>query len=358
MSTERKRIQSLVSLLSRFPAEPGDRRFVADVGAADLDDCTVLPFTEELDLIVGSDFVRGEGFSLFKEGILGWRDVGGYLVAANASDLAAMGATPFGLLSVVRYHQEMSDDDFEAVSQGIVRACQEFQLPLLGGDTGSYESSVLSATALGVCARGRALRRSAAKAEDSVYLSDATGIAGAALAYFTEGKRRRKLSSGAERLLMDSWRRVRPELALGQRLVDERLSACATDTSDGLKAACRQVAEASAVDIVVDTGSVVVHDVVHEVARALNVDALAMALSDSVDFRLMFTVTEAAQASAEFKQLRRDYPRLHPIGHVAAKSGEIGQCALQEGTRRRELPGVEWEQGEVASIDRLIVAAS
>lgn len=56
--------------------------------------------------------MRGPKFRLFEAGYLDEYDLGYYLAAANFSDIAAMGATPIGLLTVVRYPPDMSDDVF------------------------------------------------------------------------------------------------------------------------------------------------------------------------------------------------------------------------------------------------------
>ncbi len=113
-------------------------------------------------------------------------------------------------------------------------------MPLLGGDSGGYCASVLSATAIGTCARGKALLRRNGRAGDLVYLSDQIGAAGAASAWFLRGKDARAgLDVEAEEALLSSWRRPKPALALGAMLVDQDLSTCAIDTSDGLRAAAR-----------------------------------------------------------------------------------------------------------------------
>lgn len=92
------------------------------VGLSALDDCAVIELTGGLDLVVGSDFVRGTEFHLFREGILSHRDLGWYLVAANLSDLAAMGATPVGIVVALRYAKSMSDHEWRKLLRGVCLA--------------------------------------------------------------------------------------------------------------------------------------------------------------------------------------------------------------------------------------------
>ena len=187
MSIESRRIKIIIELLSKYYSE-SESGFIASTGLEALDDCAVIPISKDYELIIGSDFIRGEGFTLYRKGVISLEDIGFYLIAANASDLAAMGALPVGVTVVFRYTQNMTDDDFSKVMIGVMKACKEFKLPLLGGDTGGYEKSVLSACAIGVCPRGRSLLRSKGKTGDSIYVTGDVGGAGAALSYFARIK--------------------------------------------------------------------------------------------------------------------------------------------------------------------------
>jgi selenophosphate synthase len=71
---------------------------------------------------------------------------------ANLSDIAAMGALPIALLTVVRYPRSLPDDDFTALMEGIRDACRQVGTPNVGGDIGSAERIILSASALGIVA--------------------------------------------------------------------------------------------------------------------------------------------------------------------------------------------------------------
>lgn len=354
MSTERRRIDIIRSLVavSGCRAAAG---IEASVGMDALDDCAVIPVGSEHDLVVGSDFVRGEGFHLYKLGLLSHFDIGYYLVGANASDLAAMGASPLGLLAAVRYRADATDDEFEQVMAGIIAACSDLGMPLLGGDTGGYEAAVLSASAFGLVPSGRALLRANGRANDRLFLSGDIGVAGAALAYFLRAKPEGfDLGEELERRLLARWKRVAPATKQGAALVAERLSSCAIDTSDGFKASCRQLAEASGLDVIVDPDKLPIPVDVIAVARALAVDATALAVGDSVDFRLLFTTSEpdAARVAAAFADRRWPLfevgvlrPALEPSRPRALFETAGGPCT--------EMPGVEWAQSSHLAIDAL-----
>lgn len=351
MSTEERRIRSILGLMTKYHVKAASG-LDASAGLLALDDCAVIPINSDVDIVFGSDFIRGEGFHLFKRGILSWQDVGYYLIGANVSDLAAMGAAPVGAVVVLRYTSKMTDDDYSEAMKGVLMACSDFELPLLGGDSGGYESSVLSAAAIGVCPHGRAMLRSQGQAGDTLFVTGDVGLAGAALSYFTRAREEgSRFPDEAEEQLARSWRRVRPAVKQGQMLVEKSLSKCAIDTSDGLKASCRQLAEASKLDAVLYPDRIPIAPLVYDVAEALRVDPLALAVGDSVDFRLVFSVSAnlVEDVRREFKD--RDWD-LFEIGELAEPQSSPA-VYLKSERGLEPVPGVEWAQSEVMSIDQL-----
>jgi thiamine-monophosphate kinase len=350
MSTEATRIQMIVELATQFAAVPLSE-VAASVGLSQLDDCAVIPIGGGNDLVLGSDFVRGAGFHLFKMGLLSNFDIGYFLVAANISDLAAMGAAPTGILVVFRYTKEMTDDDFREVMSGVAAACQKFQAPLLGGDTGGYELPVLSACAVGIVPHGRAMLRSNGRAGDVLFVTNKVGTAGAALAYFTRAEPRGlEVDEKIREEMLRAWRRPAPPLVQAIHLVEKRYVSCAIDTSDGLKAACRQLAEASHLAAVLTREDIPMSAPAMMVAGLLKVDALALAVGDSVDFQLVF-----ASAPEFADEIERDFVArqwaLYRVGTLI-ESDRVG-VFLKNGEQLEDFPGVEWDQSETLAVDRL-----
>src|SRR5918999_983276 len=178
------------------------------IGANAQDDCAVFQIRGDQELVLGSDYVRGVGFRLYELGHLNNYDIGYYLAMANFSDIAAMGAQPIALLSVIRYPRELSDNDFKSVIHGIREACAKVGAPNVGGDIGTAERLILSASAVGVVEPGRSLLRSGARPGDRLCVSGYTGIAAAAQRYFgqtnLEGMR---IASDKETELLAAWKR-------------------------------------------------------------------------------------------------------------------------------------------------------
>jgi thiamine-monophosphate kinase len=352
MSTEETRIRIALEEITRAGVLRGGSLPVL-LGADGRDDCAVVQLSAELDLVIGTDFVRGTGFYLFIEGVLSHEDVGWYLVGANLSDIAAMGADPAGVVVATRYSKEMTDDQWRALLRGICEACKYHSVPLLGGDSGAYSADVLSAAAIGTVPHGRALLRSGGVAGDRLYITGTVGAAGAAVAYFYRGRHQGvRLSQEVEERLRDSWRRVMPAIRQGQWLVKNAASRCALDTSDGLKAALSEIAARSGVDVVVLPAALPVDPAAQAIADAMSLSVLDVALSDSVDFRLLFSVPDATGPIVEAGFQENGW-ELYDIGYLREADGPPRVVAIGS-QGNEEIPGIAWDQSDDATVDRLI----
>jgi thiamine-monophosphate kinase len=307
-------------------------------GADAQDDCAVFGLQGEQDLVVGSDYVRGPKFRLFEYGLLNEYDLGYYLVAANVSDIAAMGAQPIGLLSVVRYPPTMTDVTFQEVMQGIHDACRKFKTPNVGGDIGGAERLILSATALGVCRSGGSLLRSGAQVGDLVCLTGPTGKAGAAMAYFRAGKTEENIEKSHRADLLAGWTRPQARVSAGIVLGKSGVVTSCQDTSDGLKATLECIASASNKGISVLERQLKISEAVKDVCQLLELDPIATTMGDSVDFELVFTVSEDDYELLR-KQLEDTNSDIHPIGIVSADRGVHLETSSGQ---RKPLPGKAW----------------
>jgi thiamine-monophosphate kinase len=174
------------------------------------------------DLVVTQDaLVEGVHFVLDR---LSWRDLGYRAAAVNLSDLAASGAEPEGLLVSLAAPRESAVEDVVAFYEGIA----ETGVPVIGGDTTSASSVVVSVTALG--RSERVPGRAGAAPGDVLVVTGELGAAGAAF---------------RER------RYVRPPLRVAE---GRRLAAVAhaqLDVSDGLAVDVAHIARRSGVHCVI-----------------------------------------------------------------------------------------------------------
>lgn len=305
-------------------------------GASARDDCAVYSLPG-MDLVVGSDYVRGVGFSMYEQGQLSYYDLGYYLAVANLSDVAAMGSLPTGVLVVVRYPRGFPDADFDEVMRGAAAAAERYGTRIVGGDTGSADHLYLSGTALGVSEPGKALLRSGARPGDHLFVSGETGVAMAARRYFehvADGGVR--LADDVEHALGESWRRPHAEVDLGLGLARSGVVTSCQDTSDGLKATIEQIAEASGVGFDVMADGVAYSPLVKEVSAVTGQAVEDLTFGDSVDFRLVFTVRDGATAVADALE---KFPTAIHLG-TATDDGAV-RLVRRDGSAS-PLPGKPW----------------
>ena len=98
------------------------------------------------------------------------------LLRVNLSDLAAMGAVPFGYLVTISVPRSFGEDWFAGFSAGLALDQAAFGIGLLGGDTTQTPGPLsLSLTAVGHVAPGTAILRSGAKAGDDLWVTGTIG---------------------------------------------------------------------------------------------------------------------------------------------------------------------------------------
>jgi thiamine-monophosphate kinase len=353
-SDEPARLHGIISSL--FGGQSGIQLWETDhgsaqmaVGASDQDDCAVIDLTGHAMLVAGSDYVRGPQFTLYRAGLLSEYDLGYFLVVANLSDIAAMGAHPLGVLTVVRYPQEMTDDSFESLMRGIADACAASSTHNVGGDIGTAERIILSGTALGMCSPGEVLLRSGARPGDVLCVSGDVGSAGAAVAAFGDPEfDPESLSAQARSEMIEAWRRPVARIIEGRLLSQEKLASACMDTSDGLRASIMELGRASGVGFVIREDTITITAAVREVADRLSIDPVSLALSASVDFQLAFTVpfAELPRCHATFANRNLD---LRVLGEATR---DTAISLLRRDGIIVSLPGVPWRhQGSAFRVE-------
>jgi len=353
ISGEQTRLQIVRSILNEqsLPVQAIAASVDLVVNANDADDCAVYNLPGNLSLVVGMDFIRGTKFTLFREKYLNYFDIGYYLVVANLSDVAAMGATPIGLTTVVRYPDTLEDADFAEIIRGVKEAASHYNTPIVGGDIGGYVEVVLAATAFGIAEGGRYLKRRGTIEADVLCVTGYLGLPSTALVYFTRAKKEGfVLSDEEERELLQSWKRPVAHIAEGRALAELGIVHACQDVSDGGKATIEQLAKTSNVSFEIYEDYLPIHPITIKVANFLGVDSVSIALSSSVDFQLMFSVPP--QGIEQVKEIFQHIPdsKLSILGHATPASETT--CIIRSNGNISPIPGTAWnhQRGDITSV--------
>jgi thiamine-monophosphate kinase len=195
---------------------PACQNQAVDVGVGD--DAAIIAFPPNRRLVISTDKIP-EDLLAIQLGIMDAFHHGRYLATVNISDIAAMGAEPLGLLCTLALPNTFEVGYLKEFINGFVAGGAEWNVPVVGGDTGWGSSVCVSATAFGCIESGNALLRSGAQVGDRIFVSDDIGGFGAALAYFVVAKSRGlQLSQDEEHWLRDKLIRPIARVDVGRAL--------------------------------------------------------------------------------------------------------------------------------------------
>jgi thiamine-monophosphate kinase len=263
------------------------RRFACDAAQVALgigDDAALLRTTADSVLSVDSCV---EGVHFERE-LLDFHTLGRRALEAALSDLAAMGARPRACLCALILPTDLADAELYALADGYAEAAREAGAPVIGGNLARGRELSITSTVLGD-AGPRTLTRGGARPGDTLFVTGELGAAALGLALLKAG--RPELGPA----FVTRWRAPRARLAEGQLLAPH--ASAAIDVSDGLLQDLEHLCRASGVGAELWAERLPLLPGHHEVAAALGLDGLSLALSGGEDYELIFTQA-APQAPA------------------------------------------------------------
>lgn len=214
----------------------------------------------------------------------------------NLSDIAAMGARPYGYLLANQLPREVTDEWLARFAEGLQADQAEFDLKLFGGDSVSTPGPMaFSVTMLGLLPAGaNPLRRNGARVNDAVCVSGTLGQAALGLRCVRERVHNQSLIA--------RYHLPQPRVPLGILL--RGVAHAAMDVSDGLLQDAGHMARASGLRIEIDA-----RDVPCDTSGAFGTeDALRAALGGGDDYELLFTLPAdalgALRVAAEHQGIR------------------------------------------------------
>ncbi len=207
----------------------------------------------------------------------------------NLSDLAAMGAAPYGYFLALMLPQTIDSAWLQSFAQGL-RADQEcYGITLLGGDTTRTCGPLsMSITALGYVPQGQALKRSGAMVKDDVYI---TGTLGDAALGLRVAKNELPTSSAMHQYLLDRYQLPEPRVKLGQAL--RNVATSCIDISDGLVQDLEHICECSKVGATIYMPFIALSDAAQSLLPSIK-HSHEVTLTGGDDYELLFTAPQDA----------------------------------------------------------------
>lgn len=282
-------------------------RIVVGIG----DDAAVWqPSRSNRSVITTDALIEGVHFSLT------WmspQDAGWRAMAANASDVAAMGARPVLATVALGVPESATEDAILDCYRGMDACARAYGIEIAGGDLTRAPAWTVAITAIGEVRASNLKLRSGARPGDVLAV---TGQLGASRAGLLQLQERIALQSDVRDEALRAHRRPNARVAEGRFLAASRFVHAMMDCSDGLSTDLRRLMSAS------KTGARVTDVPVAAAARAaamqLGEDPERFGLAGGEDFELLIAVSPRAFSHLAIRfQARFGRPLLR-VGTVQA----------------------------------------
>ena len=248
-------------------------------------DCAIIPYNEKEEYVVTTDMLI-EDIHFLKDRIppeqLGYKSL-----AANLSDIAAVGGKPVSSYLSIGIPAETEVEYLDAVMKGYHELSQKYQVQLLGGDTTkSKKYLVINIGVIGICRKGQARLRSMAQSNDIVcvtgFLGDSAGGLEILLHQLPETK--------DNITLINSHHLPEPHIREGIWLAQHPEVHAMMDVSDGISSDLAHILKASDKSAVVNLDKLPVSVTLKRVAQERSWDIDKLATSGGEDYVLLCTI--------------------------------------------------------------------
>jgi thiamine-monophosphate kinase len=197
-------------------------------------DSELIKISDELFLAATTDSICEE----IQEGLydnpymIGWMTV-----SVNVSDLAAVGASPLGILLNQTFLHDHTEEFITELQKGINDACNTYSIPVLGGDTNYSSVLQMSATALGIV-KNKVMKRKGCMPEEMIYSSAKLGE-GNAFAFSKLTKKKQRYN-------------FLPMARIKEGILLREFASCCMDTSDGMFSTLDQLMRVNNLGLCID----------------------------------------------------------------------------------------------------------
>lgn len=297
------------------------------------DDCAVIDRGEYYELVSTDMLLEGVHFDL---SYCPLKHLGYKSVVVNLSDVFAMNGKPSKIVVAIGLSNRFSLEAVEELYAGMMLACQNYDIDLIGGDTSSSKSGLtISITVIGEVEKDKVCYRQGAKSKELVVVSGDLGGAYMGLQLLEREKQVFEATptvqpdlSGNDYVLE---RQLKPEARKDVIDLLKKLDVQPTsmiDISDGLASEVLHLAKQNKVGIQIYEDKIPIDPTTFSLARDFNLDPTVCALSGGEDYELLFTIKQT-----DYDKIKGN-PNLTVIGFVGDENAESYLIDKQEGLHK------------------------
>ena len=264
-----------------------DKRVVLNIG----DDAAVLKCSPGKLLIFTTDTLMERVH--FDLRYFSFKDIGWKSMAANLSDIAAMGGIPLAGLVSLGLPKRIKEEQVLELYSGMENLSSRFKCPIVGGDIfSSPQGLVVTISLLGEVEKNLFKTRGGARVGDLIYVTGDLGEAEAGLRVLR--KSRAKKNSITKKHLNPY-----PRIAESRLLVKNLKISAMIDISDGLSSDLHHICEESKKGALIYAEKIPVSQRITKVCKSLNLSPLNLALSSGEEYELLFTLSPGQEKKIE-----------------------------------------------------------
>jgi len=286
------------------------------------DDAAVIDNGNLMTVVSTDMLVEGIHFDLMYTPL---KHLGYKSIVVNLSDIYAMNAYPKQVTVSLALSNRFSVESLEELYEGIAKACQFYNVDLVGGDTtSSPKGLIISVTAIGQQERNKLVYRKGAKEGDLLCITGNLGAAYLGLQLLEREKQVYLANPGVKVDLEDQnylvGRQLRPEARHDMITAFEKENLIPTsmiDVSDGLASEVFHLCKQSNLGALVEESGVPIHPDAEVKAIDFSMDPITVALSGGEDYELLFTIDPKDIEKVKY------LPDIYIMGEMVAKSEGI-----------------------------------
>ncbi len=305
------------------------------------DAAAITPAPGMTTLLTTDTFVEGVDFDL---AFSSWRQIGWKCMAANFSDIAAMGGVPRHALTTLCLPVHRSMEEVETLYAGFHELAGHAGHPvsIVGGDLSSTDGpTVISITVSGEAAEEHIVRRSGARAGDILCVTGHLGASETGLRLLRSAQEQAASVRPASEQLADRFedalcrhRTPVPRIREGVLLAKSGWVRAMIDVSDGLSSDALHVGRASGVGLNLDGNALPIAEETRRAMEELRLDPVGTALESGEEFELLCAVAPEGVERLAAELAERTGTPLTPIGECL--SADRG-CTFTDHTGPRTL---------------------
>lgn len=262
-------------------------------------------------------------------------DLGRRAMAANISDIGAMGGKPLYALVSLGLKADTPISDVDAMYRGFLLELNPFGAAIIGGNlTKTKDAVFIDITLIGEVKQGKLVRRSTAKPGNAILVTGYPGQAAAGLKLLLRSQSTEEFRNHPlVRAYTGSSHRARE----GQAIAHRGYATAMIDISDGFLGDLDHICQESGAGAILTQEKLPISEDLRWAAAQLGLDPYEITLGGSDDYELIITcppkkVNKIRMTVAEVSDVR-----VTEVGKITDAKGEI-QLVLPDGTRRHITP--------------------